>query len=62
MLTASQKVVTPVKTGVQWFYIYLNLLDSDFRRNDDLLANQIFSYFINARPGHGDLLCRLAKI
>jgi hypothetical protein len=34
MLTDSQKVVTPVKTGVQWFYNYLNLLDSDFRRND----------------------------
>jgi len=31
----SQKVVTPVKTGVQVFYNQLNLLDSDFRRNDE---------------------------
>lgn len=30
----SQKVVTPVKTGVQRFYNYLKFLDSGFRRND----------------------------
>ena len=28
-------VVTPVKTGVQEFYNYFNLLDSDFRWNDE---------------------------
>src|SRR5208283_4436858 len=31
----SQKVVTPVKTGVQGFYNLLKFLDSDFRRNDE---------------------------
>jgi hypothetical protein len=30
----SQKVVTPVKTGVQSFINYLKTLDSGFRRND----------------------------
>jgi hypothetical protein len=30
----SQKVVTPVKTGVQAIYTSLLKLDSDFRRND----------------------------
>jgi len=33
-LKASQKVVTPVKTGVQSLFNYLNRLDSGFRRND----------------------------
>ena len=31
---ASQKVVTPVKTGVQIFYNHMKTLDSGFRRND----------------------------
>jgi hypothetical protein len=31
-----------VKTGVQEFYIKLNLLDSDFRRNDGKLHSSIF--------------------
>jgi len=31
----SQKVVTPVKTGVQMSRNYLKTLDSDFRRNDE---------------------------
>jgi len=35
ILTNSQKVVTPVKTGIQGFYNYLNLLDSYFRGNDE---------------------------
>jgi len=30
----SQKVVTPVKTGVQMTCNYLKQLDSGFRRND----------------------------
>jgi hypothetical protein len=30
----SKKVVTPVKTGVQNLYNYLNRLDSGLRRND----------------------------
>jgi hypothetical protein len=30
-----QKVVSPVKAGVQCFYNYPKLLDSGFRRNDD---------------------------
>jgi hypothetical protein len=34
-MMVSQRVVAPVKTGVQWFRIYLELLDSGFRRNDD---------------------------
>jgi hypothetical protein len=33
-LIHSQKVVTPVETGVQRFNIYLKYLDSGFRRND----------------------------
>ena len=34
-LTASSKVVTPVKTGVQCFCKMLKFLDSGFHRNDD---------------------------
>jgi hypothetical protein len=33
-MTLSQKVVTPVKTGVQAFCNYSIFLDSGFRRND----------------------------
>jgi len=36
-MMVSQKVVTPVKTGVQDVYKFLKLLDSGFRRNDDKL-------------------------
>jgi len=32
----SQKVVTPVKTGVQPFRNLLKTLDSGFRRNDEM--------------------------
>jgi len=38
----SQKVVTPVKTGVQGVYKLLKLLDSGFRRNDEKLHFQSF--------------------
>ena len=47
MLTDSQKVVTPVKTGVQWFYNYLILLDSDFRRNDENGLSTPFCRVVN---------------
>ena len=46
MLTDSQKVVTPVKTGVQEFYNYLILLDSDFRRNDENALSATFCQVI----------------
>jgi len=35
-MMASQKVVTPVKTGVQPFRNFLKPLDSGFRRNDEM--------------------------
>jgi len=35
VLMISQKVVSPVKTGVQYFHNSLKSLDSGFRRNDD---------------------------
>jgi hypothetical protein len=38
----SQKVVTPVKTGVQDIDKLLKLLDSGFRRNDDKKRFQTF--------------------
>ena len=41
----SQKVVSPVKTGVQCFNNYGELLDSGFRRNDDL---QLFVTFYDS--------------
>ncbi|MFH1148567.1 MAG: hypothetical protein V1736_12790 [Pseudomonadota bacterium] len=41
-LMHSQKVVTPVKTGVQALCNYLNKLDSGLRRNDN---KQLFSAF-----------------
>jgi hypothetical protein len=31
----SQKIVTPAKAGVHWFYNDLKELDSGFRRNDE---------------------------
>ena len=33
----SQKVVTPVKTGIRHFSSYLKTLDSGFRRNDEMV-------------------------
>jgi hypothetical protein len=33
----SEKIVTPVKTGVQGVFNLLKLLDSGFRRNDEKL-------------------------
>jgi hypothetical protein len=42
-----QKVVTPVKTGVQRIYKYLaKHLDSGFRRNDENLSFHVFYEFI----------------
>ncbi|MFZ4441029.1 MAG: hypothetical protein ACOYOS_21670, partial [Syntrophales bacterium] len=41
-MTASSKVVTPVKTGVQCFCKMLNSLDSGFHRNDDFWAFSTF--------------------
>jgi hypothetical protein len=41
-MTATGKVVTPVKTGVQCFYNVLNPLDSGFHRNND---SWVFSTF-----------------
>jgi hypothetical protein len=38
----SQKVVTPVKTGIQNIINQFKLLDSDFRRND---KNELFVTF-----------------
>ncbi len=49
---ASQKVVTPVKTGVQSFLNYLKPLDSGFRRNDgcyDKNARTLYLYRCTAR-------------
>ena len=41
-MTTSSKVVTPVKTGVQYFCNMLKSLDSGFHRNDDFW---VFSTF-----------------
>ena len=41
-LMISEKVVTPVKTGVQGAFNLLKLLDSGFRRNDEKLYFQSF--------------------
>ncbi len=47
-LMNSQKVVTPVKTGVQMLYNFLKRLDSGFRRNDGLQLRKktVFYYFL----------------
>jgi hypothetical protein len=42
----SQKVATPVKTGVQIVHKILKLLDSGFRRNDEKLHIRSFYEFI----------------
>ena len=47
----SQKVVTPVKTGVQGVYKLLKLLDSGFRRNDEKLNFQRYYEFIKWEGG-----------
>ena len=46
-LMAKQKVVTPVKTGVQSIYKPLKRLDSGFRRNDGKQHFKIFCEIIN---------------
>jgi hypothetical protein len=45
----SEKVVSPVKTGVQCFHPYLRLLDSDFRRNDETRTRRTYCEFIKNR-------------
>jgi len=45
-MMASQKVVTPVKTGVQPFRNFLKALDSGFRRNDEMPLFFLFCEFI----------------
>jgi len=47
ILTTSSKVVTPVKTGVQYFCNALKYLDSGFHRNDDSWAFSTFDEGIN---------------
>ncbi|MFZ4441392.1 MAG: hypothetical protein ACOYOS_23515 [Syntrophales bacterium] len=46
-MTASSKVVTPVKTGVQCFCKMLKFLDSGFHRNDDFRVFLTFDESIN---------------
>ena len=46
---ASQKVVTPVKTGVQIFYNHMKTLDSGFRRNDGKTNFETFYEIINTK-------------
>ena len=53
-MTASSKVVTPVKTGVQCFCKMLNSLDSGFHRNDDFWVFSTFDESISVgRPVAG---------
>jgi hypothetical protein len=47
---ASQKVVTPVKTGVQSFSNYSKTLDSGFRRNDKMSQFLTFCEAIKHNP------------
>jgi len=49
MLMDSQKVVTPVKTGVQTFCKCSKNLDSGFRRNDGKRAFGIFYEAVNVQ-------------
>ncbi|MDH4099180.1 MAG: YceI family protein [Nitrospirota bacterium] len=46
-MTKLNKVVTPVKTGVQWFAGYLTRLDSGFRRNDEKVVFRIPCSLVN---------------
>jgi len=50
-MMVSEKVVTPVKTGVQRTYNYLKRLDSGFRRNDSKAYFLTFYEYIIY--GHG---------
>ena len=52
IMVASQQVVSPAKTGVQWFHNDLILLDSGFLRNDDQYPLPVFYDIIK----HGFLL------
>jgi hypothetical protein len=56
----SEKVVTPVKTGVQGIYKILKILDSGFRRNDEKPQIQAF-YEIGKFEMVPKKLCAKAK-
>jgi hypothetical protein len=47
MMVASQKVVTPLKNGVQSFLKSSGTLDSGFRRNDGKDVSPAFDESIN---------------
>jgi len=49
MLMDSQKVVTPVKTGVQGIHNAMKTLDSGFRRNDGRRPFSTFYETINVK-------------
>ena len=49
-MALSQKVVTPVKTGVQVFCKSMSRLDSGFRRNDGKGAFGLFARASNLLP------------
>ena len=51
ILTASSKVVTPVKTGVQCFCNMLKFLDSGVHRNDGCWAFSTFDESIRFDSG-----------
>jgi len=46
-VTFSEKVITPVKTGVQRISNYLKEMDSGFRRNDEKAKNTTYWEFTN---------------
>jgi len=54
----SQKVVTPVKTGVQMGFNLLILLDTGFRRYDGKVDFPTFCEFINTDSQNNVPLCR----
>ena len=49
-MTAIQKAVTPVKTGVQTFCKCFKNLDSGFRRNDEKTCYWTFCKWIKVEP------------
>jgi hypothetical protein len=56
----SQKVVSPVKTGVQSLYNYIKSLDSGLRRNDEKMNLETFCECINFIKGR--ISCRTDSI
>ena len=51
-MMVSQKVVTPVKTGVRSFSNYPKTVDSGFRRNDEISQLLAFCEIIKCMAGH----------